>query len=150
MVKISKPTAHVWVDHGKYSVKVDLSDFLVETFQSDPKALKKIVLDGLKKERREQLKEIAELKEKQEKLKLIFEVINKITATEEFKKKITKYTPKERREIRRTIKGAVADVNSAVEWMEYELKEGASRLNELRKIIMLLEETDPDLIETDF
>jgi len=150
MVKILKPRASILVQHENYEVSIDVSDFLAEVFQSDPKRLKKVVLEGLKRSRKAQIKELADLKEKKEKLKLIFQVIDKITSTDEFKKKIAKYSPKERRMIRKHIKEAVKEVGSVFDWLDYDIKAATSRLNKLRELIMLLEETDADLVETDF
>jgi len=150
MVKILKPRASVWVQHGDYEVSIDVSDFLAEVFQSDSKMLKKVVLERLKRDRKAQIEELADLRKKKEKLKLIFEVINKITSTDEFKKKVAKYPPKERRRIRRHIKEAVEEVDSVFGWLDYDIEAATSRLNKLRELIMLLEEADPDLIETDF
>ena len=147
MVEISRPYASVWVKQGEHEFKVDLSDFLVELFQSDPKLMKKVVLQGLQNKRKEVLKELADNKAEYNKLKLIFRIIDKITETEEFKKELKKYSPKERREIRKYAKEAVADVNSILECLEYEFEDKATRLNKLREMIMELEQTDPDLIK---
>jgi len=150
MVKVKFPSASVWVEDGNYSVNIDLSDFLVEAFLSDPKTLKKLLLEGLKKKRREYLDQLSELKEKQKKLKLICEVIDTITSTDEFKKKLAEYLPEERRKIRRMIKTAVGDATGLLDYYEYELESTATSLNRIRKIIEILENTDPDLIETEF